>query len=90
MQNKNNNLPLIIQTEPNSKEYRYINPKFTIRRDAIKSKFISNTTLILKNSNRNRGGGGFSNWGGYSQYDIFNATTHYTGNRCIIKTELKE
>ena len=51
---ENNNLPLIIQTEPNSKEYRYINPKFTIRRDAIKSKFISNTTLILKNSNRNR------------------------------------
>ena len=51
---ENNNLPLIIQTEPNSKEYRYINPKFTIRRDEIKSKFISNTTLILKNSNRNR------------------------------------
>ena len=42
------------------------------------------------NSKRSGGGGGFSNWGGYSQVDLFNATTHYTGNRPILKTEQKE
>jgi len=49
-----NYLPLIIETDINSNEFRYINPKFTINRNDIKSKIISNTTLILKNSNKNR------------------------------------
>ena len=49
-----NYLPSTIKTEINSNEFRYINPKFTIRRSDIHSKFISNTTLILNNSVRNR------------------------------------
>jgi hypothetical protein len=51
---ESNHLPLIIKIDDNSNEFRFIESKFTVRRSDIKSKIISNSTLILKNSNRNR------------------------------------
>ena len=40
---------------------------------------------------RNIGGGGyFGGYGGFSQNNLFNISTHYTGNRPILKQEQKE
>ena len=71
----------------NKKRYKKISQDKVIKK--VKKK---NPPSDNQNSNTRSGGGFYygGGYGGYSQSDIFNYTTHYTGNRPIIQTEQKE
>ena len=67
--------------EKNKKHYKKIS------QDQIPKKKVKKIKKPEESSNR---GFGFPNYGSYSQSNIFNFTTHYTGNRPILKEEKKE
>ena len=72
------------EAEKNKRKYKHISQDKIVKKKVKKMKKPSEE----QSSNIHRGGGGFSYYG--SQNDLFNATTHYTGNRPILKTEQKE
>ena len=70
--------------EEKKNRYKYISQDKIIRKKPKNQKRKDSQETNTKREE------GFSNYGGYNPNNLFNATTHYSGNRPILKTEQKE